>query len=80
MIDTREKELLRKQMELLAKQSESAEERDLAHLSTAMCEIYRELQDESGSGRVPLCITLFSVVGLDLLVSIVILVEKLLGC
>ena len=79
MIDTKEKELLRKQMELLEKQSKSAEERDLVHLSTAMCEIYRELQAESRRGRVPLCVTLFSVVGLDLLVSIVILVEKLFG-
>ena len=47
----KEKELLRKQMELLAEQSKSADDRELAHLSTAMCETYRELQAKSRTGR-----------------------------
>ena len=78
-IEGTEKELLRKQLELLAEQSIAAEDRDLANMSSAMCEIYRELKAESGSGRIPLCIALLSVAGLDLLVSIIVLIENLLG-
>ena len=70
----RKRKLLRKQMELLAEQSKSAVDEELANLSTAMCEIYREL-NRSIHAR----LTLFSVVGLELLVGIVILVEKCLG-
>ena len=40
----REKELLRKQLELLAEQSEEALEDDLSRLSSAMCEIYQTLK------------------------------------
>ena len=78
-IEGTEKELLRKQLELLAEQSIAAEDRDLANMSSAMCEIYRELKAESRSGRIPLCIALLSVAGLDLLVSIIVLIENLLG-
>ena len=74
----KEKELLRKQMELLAEQSRVADDRDLAHLSTAMCETFRELQAERRSRSLTFRIALFSVMGLDLLVSIVVLIENLL--
>ena len=75
----REKELLRKQLELLAEQSNFADGRDLANLSAAMCETYRELQAKSCCGSVHLRIALLSVAGLDLLVSIVILIQNLFG-
>lgn len=45
----KEKELLRKQMELLAEQSKSAVDDELVRLSTAMCEVYRLL--EAGSRK-----------------------------
>lgn len=75
----KEKELLRKQLELLAEQSRVADDRDLAHLSTAMCETYRELQAESRSRSLAFRVALLSVIGLDLLVSIIVLIEKLFG-
>lgn len=45
------KELLRKQLELLAEQSKSAEDNDLARMSSAMCEVYRELQRDCRNWR-----------------------------
>ena len=39
-----ERKLLRKQLELLAEQSEGATEQELAELSAAMCKVSRELQ------------------------------------
>ena len=75
----KEKELLRKQVELLAEQSKSATDSELARLSTAMCEVYKQLETDSLHRRVLLGIALFSVVGLDLLISIIVLIEKLFG-
>ena len=40
----REKEILRKQLELLAEQSESATEDELPRISDAMCDIYKVLE------------------------------------
>lgn len=40
-----EKELLHKQLELLAEQSRGADCRELAEISCSMCEIYRLLKD-----------------------------------
>lgn len=42
----KKKELLRKQLELLAEQSKSATDNELARLSVAMCEVYRELKGD----------------------------------
>lgn len=67
---SKEKELLRKQMELLAEQSKSAEDGDLARLSTAMSDIYRELETNSRHWRILIGIALFSAVCLDLLICI----------
>ena len=69
---SKEKELLRKQMELLAEQSRSAEDGDLARLSTAMCDIYRELETNCRHRRLLMGITLFSAVCLDLLIRILV--------
>lgn len=66
------KELLRKQMELLAEQSRSAEDGELARLSTAMCDIYRELETNSRNWRILIGISLFSAVCLDLLIRILV--------
>lgn len=41
-----EKELLRKQMELLAEQSKGATDRELAELSSAISEIYDRLRSK----------------------------------
>lgn len=67
----KEKELLRKQLELLAEQSKSATDRELAELSVAMRDIYQNLLEPSLSFRG----VLFLAVGLDLLVSILILIQ-----
>lgn len=40
---TEEKELLRQQLRLLAKQSKTAYEKDLAELSDSMCKVYKLL-------------------------------------
>ena len=71
----KEKELLRKQMELLAEQSKSAIDDELVRLSTAMCETYRELKCP-----IPMSIAFFSAVSLNLLISILVLVEKFFRC
>ena len=43
---TREKKLLRQQLELLAEQSKGATDSELARLSAAMCEVYKTLFSE----------------------------------
>lgn len=70
----KERKLLRKQMELLAEQSNGAMDRDLASLSDAMCEVHRELV----SDRLAISTTLFSAVCLNLLVCILVHIKKLL--
>lgn len=72
---SKEKELLRKQMELLAEQSGDALERDLADLSSAMCEVYRELVRD----RLTVGVTLFSAVSLNLLVCVLVHIKKSFG-
>lgn len=39
----KEKELLRQQLALLAKQSKGAVEKDLSELSDSMCEVYKSI-------------------------------------
>lgn len=41
---SKESKLLRKQMKLLAEQSQDATDSELARLSTAMCEVYNALE------------------------------------
>ena len=69
----KEKKLLQKQMEQLSEQSKLAEDRDLASLSTAMCEIYKTLKRPTFAIRVALGLAVFA----DLLVSIVVLIVNL---
>lgn len=69
----KERELLRKQMELLAEQSESATDEELVRLSTAMCDTYKELLIPILAG-----VALFSAVGSDLLICILVLIKKFL--
>ena len=71
---TKEKELLRKQLELLAEQSAKGYPEELEGLSRAMCDIHREL----AADRLLLGAVLFSVPVLNLLVSIFVHVKKLL--
>lgn len=63
----KEKELLRKQLELLAEQSKGATDRELSELSVAMCEVYKELQRNNWMN-----IALFLTAGLNLLICILI--------
>lgn len=67
----KERKLLRRQLELLAEQSEDAMESELAELSAAMCRIYSELYRPVLNS----CLVLFFAVCLDLLVSILILIQ-----
>lgn len=71
----KEKELLRKQLELLAEQSDGATDRELVGLSGAMCEVYRELV----GNRLALGLALLSAVGLDLLVCFFVHIKKTFG-
>lgn len=64
---SKEKELLRKQMTLLAEQSKSAVDEELVKLSTAMCEVYRELKRDNWMN-----IALLFAVGLYLLICILV--------
>lgn len=68
----KEKELLRKQLELLAEQSESAVDDELVRLSTAMCGVYRELKTDRLHQRVLVGVTLLSAVSLYLLTCILV--------
>lgn len=71
----KERKLLRKQMELLAEQSNGATERDIASLSAAMCEVHRELVHD----LLAISATLFSTVSLNLLICVLVHIKKLLG-
>lgn len=68
----KEKELLRKQMELLAEQSKSAIDDELVRLSTAMRDIYRELETNSRYRRLLIGVTLLSAVGFYLLICVLV--------
>lgn len=68
------KKSLRKQLELLAERSKTAEDRDLASLSTAMCVVHRELKHSTQMSA-----ALFAVMGLNLLISIVVLIQNFFG-
>lgn len=69
----KEKKLLQKQIEQLSEQSKLAEDRDLASLSSAMCEIYKALKCPTFAIRFALSLAVFA----DLLVSIVVLIVNL---
>lgn len=66
-----EKELLRKQLQLLAEQSKNADDRELPALSSAMARIYEALLRPSLSFRIVLGLA----VGLDLLISVLIHIQ-----
>ena len=70
----KEKELLRKQMELLAEQSAKGYPDELEGLTKAMCEVNREL----ATNRLLFGAVLFSVPVFYFLVSIFVHVKKLL--
>lgn len=67
----RERKLLRRQLELLAEQSGGAMESELAEMSIAMCRVYSELSRPT----LRICLALLFAVCLDLLVSILILIQ-----
>ena len=67
-----EKELLRKQMKLLAEQSRGAVDGELARLSTAMCEVYRELERNSWNRWLPVVIAVLSAISLYSLICILV--------
>lgn len=67
----KEKELLRKQLQLLAEQSKNADECELPALSSAMLGIYEALYHPGFVFRLALCLA----VGLDLLVSILVYIQ-----
>ena len=67
----KEKELLRKQLVLLAEQSESATDGELAELSAAMCKIYDRLERPVLALRFALLLFVLS----NFIVSILILVK-----
>lgn len=67
----KEKELLRKQLELLAEQSKEATEEEIARLSSAMVDVYDRLVRSDLAFR---CTLLF-LVFFDLVASILILVK-----
>ena len=66
------KELLRKQLELLAEQSKSAIDDELVRLSTAMCKVYRELEGKHRNRWLLVSTALFSAVSLYLLICILV--------
>ena len=63
----KEKELLRKQLELLAEQSKGATDRELSELSIAMCGVYKELKRNNWMN-----IALLLTAGLNLLICILV--------
>lgn len=67
-----EKELLRKQIKLLAEQSKGATDSELARLSTAMCEVYRELERKGRNWRLFDAIAFLSAISLYLLICILV--------
>ena len=72
----KERKLLRKQMELLAEQSNGATGRELAELSVAMCDIYDKLVDPALAFSIALLLFVLS----NFIVSILILVKYLFWC
>lgn len=66
----REKELLRQQLELLAKQSKGALEKDLSELSDSMCAVYKLLAQSHTAFFTNL------IVGANLAVCFLILLKK----
>ena len=68
----KEKELLRKQIELLAEQSREAVDGELARLSTAMCEVYRELERNNWSRWLPVAIAVLSAISFYSLICILV--------
>ena len=66
----KQKELLRKQMQLLAEQSELADEKDLAILSSSMCEVYKTLKRPALALRIALGFAVLT----DLLICFFVLV------
>ena len=71
---SKEKELLRKQLQLLAEQSAKAYPDELEGLTQAMCDVYRELVVDSLRPMIALLL----VSGLHLSVSIFVHIKKLL--
>ena len=67
----KERELLRKQLELLAEQSNGATDRELAELSAAMSDIYDRLERQTLALRIALLLFVLS----NFIVSILILVK-----
>lgn len=68
----KEAKLLRKQMELLAEQSKGATDSELARLSTAMCEVYRELERNGRNWRLLVGIALLSAISLYFLICVLV--------
>lgn len=68
----KERKMLRKQMELLAEQSKSAVDIELARLSTAMCEVYRELKRDSRHWWLQISMALLFTIGLYSLICILV--------
>lgn len=68
----KEAKLLRKQMELLAEQSNGAADSELARLSTAMCEVYRELERNGRNWRLLVGIALLSAISLYFLICVLV--------
>lgn len=74
----KEKEILRKQLDLLAKESENCcvGDRELSSITNAMCEIYKLLKGNiAGLAFSALCFTVFA----NLCVCFFVLVKKVLG-
>ena len=67
----KERKLLRKQIELLAEQSNGATDRELAELSAAMCDVYDKLERPALALRIALSLFVIS----DFIVGILILVK-----
>lgn len=65
-----ERELLHKQLELLAEQSKGAMEKDLSELSDSMCKIYRSIMQSHAAFFASL------IVGANLIVCFLILLKK----
>lgn len=70
-----EKELLRKQMKLLAKQSECETGYDLSRITSDMCGINRELI----RNRLAVLLAVLAVIGLNSQVCILVYIQKTLG-
>lgn len=58
-----ERKLLRQQLELLAEQSQTAYESDLAELSNSMCEVYKLLNQSAFAVAVQFAVFAYLVIG-----------------